>query len=499
MRNTLFLYLRMAFVLFVSLYTTRIVLKYLGVDDYGVYNVVCGFVSMFGFLNTSMSNGIQRFYNFEIGKNNGKNLTTIYSSSLLIQLILAIVIFVLVEVVGLWYLDNKLVINPDRLSAAHLIFQFAVIQMVLLIIQIPYSAAIMAFEKMDYYALVSILDVLIKLGIVLVLPYVTCDKLVFYGSLLLLTSLTNFLLYYCYAKLHFKLLRWNRTIDKQSLLSIMSFSGWNVLGSSAYVFKNQGLALVLNFFYGTALNAAYGVSNQVMSAIKQFSTNIVISFRPQLIQSYAEGDQVRTRNLMFSLSKISFIMLFVISLPLILEMKYVLELWLGQVPPYTITLTILAILSMLLSNFNTPVVQVVHAVGKMKTFQITTCIIICSIIPAVWLAFHLGANPYYIYYVTIGIVIINQIVCLVILHRMFEYSYRDYLIKVVLPCVLVTILSFILPFCIILWLPESIFRVLLVGMTVVVTVLPISYFLALDSDEKKMVNSFVNKLIKKSK
>lgn len=498
-KNTLFLYIRMAFVLIVSLYTTRVVLKVLGVDDYGVFNVVCGFVSMFGFLNTSMSNAIQRFYNFEIGKNGGKELTAVYNCSLLIQVLLAIAIIIVVESFGLWYLNNRLVITPDRLPAARLIFQFAIIQMMFLVVQIPYSAAIMAFEKMDYYALVSIIDVLIKLGVVLVLPYIPLDKLIFYGLFLVLISLTNFLLYFVYAKRHFKQIKWHRDISKDRLISILSFSGWNIMGSFAYVVKNQGSAVVLNRFFGTVLNAAYGVSNQVMAAIKQFSTNIIISFRPQLVQSYAEGNYSRTKNLMFSMSKITYLLMLAISLPLIVEMKYVLGFWLGEIPPYTVSLTILAIISMLLSNFNTPVVQVVHAVGKMKKFQIATSLIICSIVPLAWLAFRLGGNPCFVFYVTIGIVCINQIVCLIILHSMFDYSYKEYLSQVILPCFFVTALTPILPYLLTVWMSESFFRLVLVCVLSILIIVPLAYYLALTKPEKEMVKQFVNKVLHKNK
>ena len=497
-KNTLFLYIRMAFVLIVSLYTTRVVLRVLGVDDYGVFNVVCGFVSMFGFLNTSMSNAIQRFYNFEIGNNGGKELTSVYNCSLLIQVLLAIVIIIAVESFGLWYLNNRLVIAPDRLPAARMIFQFAIIQLLFLVIQIPYSAAIMAFEKMDYYALVSIIDVLIKLGVVLILPFIPFDKLIFYGLFLVLISITNFLLYFIFAKRRFEQLKWCGEISKSRLKSIMSFSGWNILGSFAYVLKNQGSAVVLNLFFGTVLNAAYGVSNQVMGAIKQFSTNIIISFRPQLVQSYAEGNYSRTKNLMFSMSKITYLLMLAISLPLIIEMKYVLGLWLGAIPPFTIPLTILAIICMLLSNFNTPVVQVVHAVGEMKKFQITTSLIICSIVPLAWLAFRLGGNPCYIFYVTIGIVCINQIVCLIILHSMFDYCYKEYLSQVILPCFFVTALTPILPYLLTVWMDESFFRLMLVCVLTVLIIVPLSYYFALSKPEKEMAKQFIKKMLHKA-
>lgn len=485
----------MAFVLVVSLYTTRVVLNVLGASDYGIFNVVCGFVSMFGFLNTSMTNAIQRFYNYEIGKNGGAQLNNLFNCALIVQVVLAILVVLVVESFGLWYLNNELVIPADRLWAANVLFQFSVIQLFFIIVSVPYSAIIIAYERMDYYALVSIVDVFIKLGIVLILPYVGYDKLLFYGLLLTIVGFANFLFYLVYARKNFSQIRITRITDKSAFKSILSFSGWNVFGTFAYLLKNQGLAVVLNVVFGTVINAAYGISNQVMNAIKQFSMNMIIAFKPQLVQSYASGQHTKTRTLMYAMTKISYIMLFAISLPVIIQADYILTLWLENVPEYTINLTRLAIVSMLLSNFNTPLVQVVHAVGKQKLFQIVTSCIIVGIVPCSYIILKLDATPDNIYWVTILFVLINQVACLYTLRKVFNFSYSEYITKAIIPCLLVTLLSPILPLCLeLIDFQLPFVKFLVVSSLSVLSVVIASYVLALNKTERKYVNDFFQNL-----
>lgn len=340
-KNTLFLYLRMGLVLVVSLFSTRVVLQALDIEDYGINNVVSGFVTMFAFLNTSMSNGVQRFYNFSLGRKNGYSIKDVYNTALQIQAILAVTLLVPLETFGMWYIHTQMVIPIDRFAAAQWVFQFSVLSLVLLVLQIPYSAAIMAYEKMDYYAYLSIFDVLAKLGIAYIIKYTTFDKLILYGALNMLVSLICFFLYYGYAKSHFQDLKSDFIIRKQLFKPMLYFSGWNGFGSFAYMIKSQGLNMLLNVFFGPVVNAARGVSNMAMSAIQGFQSNIVIAFRPQLIQSYATGDNERVLKLFYNLSKVSFILLAMLSIPVIIEIEYILHLWLGDtIPDYTDSYTV---------------------------------------------------------------------------------------------------------------------------------------------------------------
>lgn len=492
--NTLFLYLRMGLVLVVSLYTTRIVLQSLGVEDYGIYNVVSGFVAMFSFLNTSMSNGVQRFYNFSLGSSYEYTIKDVYNTALQIQGLLAVILLFLLETLGLWYIHTQMVIPLERINAAVWIFHFSVFSLVFLVLQIPYSAAIMAYEKMDYYAYLSIFDVVAKLGIAFAIKYATTDKLILYGALSLLISLICFFLYYFYAKRQFHELECDYRIRKQLLKPMLSFSGWNIFGSFAYMIKSQGLNMLLNVFFGPIVNAARGISNMVMSAVQGFQSNIVIAFRPQLVQSYASGDNSRVLKLFYSLSKVSFILLATLSIPIIIELDYILHLWLGDsIPDYTAPFTILVLINMVISSLNTPISQVVHATGKMKTYQLCTSLMICAILPISWIFLKLGFEPISVYWVSLILTVINQVVCNIILKRIFSYSIKEYCMKVIYPCVIFTILVPIIPIVVSRELSASFTRLMLTGGISVILSIVVTYFLVLDSSEKKVILAFIKR------
>lgn len=496
-KNTMFLYFRMGFILIVSLFSTRVVLQALGVVDYGIYNVVSGFVTMFAFLNTSMSNGVQRFYNFSLGRKNDYSITEVYNTSLQIQVILAVILFVLLETVGLWYMYNEMVIPEDRFNSALWVFQFSVVSLLIIVMQIPYAAAIMAHERMDYYAYVSIFDVLAKLGIAYAIKYSDLDRLLLYGLLNLIVTLIGFVLYYLYAKHNFRELRTVFRVKKDLFKPMLSFSGWNVFGSFAYMLKSQGLNMLLNVFFGPVVNAARGVSNMVMSAIHGFQTNIVIAFRPQLVQSYAAGDFRRVEKLFFSLSKVSFILLSLLSIPVISEIKFILKLWLGnEVPEYTIPFTILVLANMVISSLNTPVSQVVHATGRMKNYQIGTSLAVCSIIPIAWIFLKLGFNATSVYWISLVVTILNQVICNVLLKKVFDYNTISYLKKVILPCISFALLSPIIPFIITYFLPSSLFRLVLVTFVSIASSIFIAILIVLDKSEREMVKSMLYKIIK---
>lgn len=497
-KNTMFLYFRMGLVLIVSLFSTRVVLQALGVEDYGIYNVVSGFVSMFAFLNTSMSNGVQRFYNFSLGRKNDYSITDVYNTAIQIQSILAIVLLLLLETIGIWYMYNEMVIPTERFASALWVFQFSVISMLVIVMQIPYSASIMAYEKMDYYAYVSIFDVLAKLGIAYAIKYSSFDRLLLYGLLNLVVTLIGFLLYYAYAKSHFKELKFICAIKKELFKPMLSFSGWNVFGSFAYMLKNQGVNMLLNVFFGPVVNAARGVSAMIMSAIQGFQGNIVVAFRPQLVQSYASADYRRVQNLFFSLSKVSFILLALLSIPVIIEIDYILSLWLGtEVPDYTIPFTILVLVNMVISSLNTPVSQVVHATGKMKQYQIGTSLAVCSIIPIAWIFLKMGFDATSVYWVSLAATIVNQTICNWLLKKVFDYNIKAYMKSVIMPCTLFAVMSPILPYLITVFIPSSFGRLILVTLVSIVSSLIVSLCLVLNKSERKLVKSFISKFLKR--
>jgi len=491
-KNTAFLYLRMILVLLVSLYTTRIVLSELGVVDYGIYNVVASFVSMFAFLNTSMSNGIQRFYNFTLGSKERTNISQVYSTAIQIQFFLAIILFVLLETVGLWYMYNEMVIPVERFTTALYVFQFSVISMLFVVMQIPFSAAIMAYERMDYFAYVSLFDVSAKLVIAYILVAINGDRLFWYGMMQLMVTIICFSLYYCYVKHQFRILKFIPKIHKSLFKPMLSFSGWNLFGSFAYMIKSQGLNMLLNVFFGPIVNAARGISNMVMGAIQGFQGNIVLAFRPQIVQSYASGEYSRVKSLFYSLSKMSFILLSIFSLPVMLELEYVLHLWLGtNIPDYTYSFTILVLLNMIVSSLNTPVTQVVHATGNMRKYQIVTGSLVCAILPISWAFLKFGYNPNSVYVVSLIMTVINQFACNWVLRTIFPYSLIEYFKKVFIPCLLFLFLTPIIPYLVHDNMDESCGRFILVTFLSVILSVFFSYMILLNKSERDILRKLI--------
>ena len=444
-KNTLFLYIRFAIVLVANLYITRAVLNVLGASDYGLYNVVCGFVAMFGFLNTSMTNGIQRFYNYELGKNGDKSVAKVFNTAIFIQLILAAIVLVFAETVGLWYINFQMVIPDARMLAANWAFQFSVISLLFVIIQIPYSAAILAYERMDYYAIISIVEIGLKLVAVIILPYVVGDHLIVYGASIMGITILSFVLNYLYCHKHFSAFRFNRQFDREQFKSMISFSGWHLLSTIAYLAKGQGVPVLINMFFGTIVNAANGIAAQISSAIQTFSANLIVAFKPQLTQSYAIGDYHRTEQLMFTMSKISYVLMCILAIPIITDIDYILHVWLGgDVPEYTSTFSILTIIAMMIGVFNTPITQVVHSTGRIKLYEIMTSIVIFSVLPISWIFLKLGYSVDSVFVITIVVVLVNQIVSLFVLKQIFNYDLGKYIRNVIAPCLLMTAVAMII-------------------------------------------------------
>lgn len=495
-KNSIYIGLQLVFVLIVSLYTSRVVLQVLGVEDFGIYNVVCGFVAMFSFLNTSMNNAIQRFYNYEYGKHGVDGATKVFNTAILIQILLAIFIVIATESLGLWYLYEKMVIPQDRFDAAFWIFQFSVISLVFLILQIPFSASILAHEKMSYYAIVNITDAILKLGIALSIPYIDGDKLIGYGFLMVIISVINIALYVGYSRRHFQEIKIKREFHKSLFKDMLSFSGWNLFGSIAGVGKEQGVNMVLNLFFGPVVNAARGIAYQVSGALQGFVTTVTISGRPQLTQSYAQGDIKRTFNLMYSLSKLSFIILFLFSLPVMMEIDYILTIWLGtELPPFTGRFVVLVIMSAIAGVLNPPTSFVVHATGKMAKYQSYSSIISLMILPTSYFVLRAGGAAESVFVLGIVFNTINQLVCLLVLKSLVYFSLLEYCKSVILPVVLVAIPSLILPYLAKTNMDEGFLRLLVVTILSVGSVAISAFLLALNTEEKQIVSGFIKNRI----
>lgn len=498
-KNTILLSIRMVFVLFLGLYTTRVTLSALGVDDFGIYNVVGGFVSMFVFLNTSMSNGIQRFFNFELGRNGIEGARKVYVTSLVIQFLLLIIVLLLTETLGLWYLHNKMVIPTDRFEAAQWLFQFSVLSFVLVIMQVPFNAAIMAHERMNYYAFIGILDAILKLIIVLLIPFADCDLLILYSALIAGVSLLDFILAYVYAKKNFEEIGIKPLFEKGLFKSMLSFSGWNIFGTFSNMMREQGLNMILNLFFGPVVNAARGVAYQVTSGLQGFVVNISTAIRPQIVQSYAQGNHTRTINLMYSLSKASICFLYIVAYPILLEIDYVLHLWLGgNVPENTSIFVVIVVLIAFLNNLNSAVSAVVHASGKMKKYQLVGSVINILSIPVAYFALWLGYEPSSVFWVSFVFTFFMQLGSLFILKGIVNFSLFNYAKQVIWPFLMLILVSFIFPLIPYYYIEEGILRFIVVAMIGGISSCTAFYFVCLTRGEKDIVNSFIAKIFRRN-
>lgn len=497
-KNTIFLSLRMVVVMVITIFTTRLLLEGLGVEDYGVYNVTIGIVSLCSFLQPAMANGIQRFFNFEIGKNDLNRAKNVFNTGIQIQLIISILIIVICETIGLWYVMNKLVVAPDRYPATLIIYQISIVSLVLNMMQVPYMAAIMGHEKMDFFALISVFDAVLKLGITYSLRFSTSDHLILYAVLLLGVTFFNFFAYAIYSVKKFPEIRLRRRVNRDLFKPMLSFSGWNLLEKFARLGKDQGINIALNFFFGPVVNAARGVVGQVTYAFGSLVDSTVTASRPQSIQSYARGEYQRTLHIMFSLSKFTLLMLYVVIFPVYLELPYVLHLWLGDnIPEYTLSLLNIALITILVDKLAAPISVVVHATGKMKLFNLASGSMNIAVIPISVIALLQGADAVFIYWIILIMTVLTQVVLVFALRKLIEFSITSYVTNVVLRSMLVVLVSF--------WIPWLIHSVMDEGFARLVAVLFASlsfcsiaaYMIGLNASEKAICKSFINKKFKK--
>lgn len=494
-KNTIYLSVQQIIVLFVGLYTSRVILNVLGVEDFGIYNVVCGFVAMFAFLNTSMTNGIQRFYNYEYGKNGEAGAHKVFNVSIYIQAVLCLLILLLTETLGLWYVLEKMVIPETRASAAVWIYQFSIGSLLLLVLQIPYNAAILAHEKMLFFSVLRILDAVLKLVVCFLIQYSAIDKLIYYGFLMLLISLTNWIISYAYVRRNIKEAVFRFVFEKDLFKNMLSFSGWNLFGSFSGVAKSQGINLVLNLFFGPVVNAARGVAYQVLSAIRGFTSTISVSGRPQLMQSYAQGDIQRTFTLMFSLSKVSYMALFFVALPVMLEIDYLLNIWLGDtVPEQAGLFVVVVIMTGLVDVFNPPTSFVVHATGKMAKYQTVNGLVSLFVIPISYIVLSMGAPAVSALLLSLIFTLFGLFISLFILRSILYFSIRQYVKEVFVPLALITTISSVSTYYVQSLFNEGFLRLVIVTLFSCVIAGSCIYIFGLNSSEKLMVKKLLKNI-----
>ena len=402
-KNTLVLYVRMVIVLLITLYTSRILLKALGVDDYGLYSVVGGVVGLLTFFNGTMSKATQRFINVSMVKGDDC-LHTIFSNSVTIHILIAVAFLILAETLGLWYLNTQVEIPVERVFAANIVYQASVISFAISIVTIPYNAAVIAYERMSFMAIVSIIDAVLKLGIAFILLILSNDRLILYGILLLAITVVNFILYSAYCRKKFSILEFRLSYDKKTFNELFGYIGWTFIGQIAIVGCNQGNILLVNKFHALAANAAMTIGNQVSNAINNLTTNFQTAFNPQITKSYAEGDLKYLSSIVYTTSKISFCILFLVALPIAFNINWVLDIWLDTVPPLSNTFAVLFMINAIINAISTPFNYSVLSSGNIRNYQIVTAVIFLIDLPITYFLFTLGFPATTVLEVKIGVI-----------------------------------------------------------------------------------------------
>ncbi|WP_429066301.1 lipopolysaccharide biosynthesis protein [Aeromonas veronii] len=443
-KNTLFLYFRMLLTLGVTLYTSRVVLNNLGVEDFGIYNVVGGVVTMMAFLSGAMSSATQRFFSFELGRNNLEQLAKMFKMSLNIHWLIVLIFILVAQTLGGWFVNTQLVIPPERLVAANWVFQCALFSFCCTVLGVPYNAAIIAHEKMSAFAYISIVDVLLKLTVVFLLAAYDGDKLQLYALLLAVVSLLILVCYYAYARWQFTVTRFSWYWNTDLFKTLFSYTGWNLFGNIAAVATNQGINILLNIFFGATVNAARAISFQVNSAITGFVTSLQTSINPQIVKSYARNNHVYLHQLIMRGSKYAFFLLYALALPILLQTEAVLTLWLVNPPEYTVLFCQLVLVDALITSLSGSLMASVQATGNIKRYQAVIGGILLLNLPLSYVALCNGGSAHSVFYVSIVTSITALLFRFVLLRESINLNVTQFFKKVI-GRVLVVVLATFLP------------------------------------------------------
>lgn len=483
-KNTLVLYVRMLFTMGISLFTSRVILQTLGVEDYGISSVVGGVISMFTFINAAMVSSTQRYLNFELVRDDANQLRSVFSTSLQIHALIALAIIVLSETVGLWFLNEKLVIPDARMTAAMWVYQCSILSCAVSIMSTPYNAVIVAHEKMSAFAYISILDVSLKLLVVYLLVVLPFDKLIILAILNLLVQLFIRYIYTLYCHRHFPesyfQFRFNKTLFKE----MFGFAGWSFWGNLAAILYTQGLNMMLNIFFGPIVNAARGIAVQVQSAVQQFVGGFQTALNPQITKNYASNNLPQMHSLMFRSARFSFLLLFFLSLPVLMETNFILTLWLKTVPDDAVIFTQIMICISLIYTTANPCIIANQATGKVKIYQMVVGGILLLILPISYVVLKLGAPAYSVFIVHFCIESLAQFSRMYMLRKLIHLPLWQYMKNIYIPIVSTVLIAIILPLVVRMQVAEGWLRFLAVGFTCVLSVGASSYFIGFTKQER---------------
>lgn len=499
-KNTLLLYIRTLFIMLVTLYTSRVVLNTLGVTDYGINNVVGGVVAMFSVISSSLSSSISRFITYELGHGDFDRLKCIFTTSVNIQIGISLVILVLAEIFGVWFLNTKMNIPAERMNAANWVLQCSLISFVINLISVPYNACIIAHERMSAFAYISILEAVLKLAVVYMLLISPYDKLITYAVLLVMVSLLIRLTYGQYCKRHFDESRYKFVYDKSLIKEMTGFAGWSFFGNTSYMLNTQGVDMLINIFFGVTLNAAKGVATQVQNAVMQFVNNFTVAVNPQITKSYAAGEMEYMYRLVCRGARFSYFLLLVFVVPIVCEADYILRLWLKLVPEYAPVFLRLSLFGTLMTLLGNSMITAVSATGKIKRYQLWVTIVGCFVFPLTWVAFKLGFHPEATYVIYITIYFLLNFVRVYIAKGLMDFPIKLYIYDVILRVLMVSIFSFVLPVFVLINLEEGFPRLCIICLISFFSTISVIFMFGLEKTErKKILDKFTNKFKLKRK
>ena len=494
-KNAVYLYGRQLVIMCISFFSTRIVLEKLGASDYGVNNVVGGFVSMFTMLNSVLQTGTRRFLGLSVGKGNQQQLNVTFSTAVIIHLIIAIIVVIALETFGIWFLNHQLNIDASRMKAANWVFQFSVLTVFLGITQTPYTAAVTIHERFNIYAFMSIFDVVAKLLVLFLLVYVPGDKLIIYSALVASVSVVSIIIYRMYCKKQFLECRSRLSWDKALCKQMLTFSGWGALGHFTVVLNGQGMSILINLFFNTVMNAARGLAGTVNFTIDQFINGFLTAAQPQLVKYYGKGDMPHFYKLIFNVSQYTLFLVALFAVPILLEIDFVLKLWLGNVPQYTSAFIKITIICSLISYSNYMVNYGITAAGRMKELNTLSMPCYLLTLPLVYVVLKIGMSPIYAYWISSIPPIISFMINLWILRKYTGFDSRKYFFHVFLKTILLLGVACLLPLATQQLMEPGAVRFFVVCSLSCISTISILWFFALNNEVRQMVMDKLNKIL----
>lgn len=496
-KNTFMLYIRMLFLMIVNLYTSRVILQALGVEDYGVYNAIAGFIAMFSMVSSAIAGAISRFITFVLGQGDKDKLKKVFSTAIIIQLTLAAIVVVLVEVVGVWFLNTHMTIPDGREVAANWVLQFALVTFVLNLWSTPYNAALIAHEKMAAFAYIGIFEGVANLIIAFMVMYSPFDRLVVYGAFICLIALITRMIYNGYCKKHFDECIFKWTFDYNLFKEMFSFAGWNFIGSISGLLRDQGINILFNVFCGPIINAARGLAIQVQTAVFKFSSNFYVAVQPQITKSYASDNVDESHDLVLRSSRFAFLLLTALIVPLITETDFILQLWLKEVPAHTTAFVQIILLCTLIDSLSTPLIYLMLATGNIKRYQIVVGLFNFINFPVAWIILYCGGSPELaqlsIIFFSLGALILR----ISMLRPLTHFPVRDFMVSTVSRCLFIVTICFIVSLTISQKMDNGLSRFILNFSVTELTLGILLLTIGLNTGEKKFifekVNAFINK------